>query len=837
MPVQDSTLFIDRLRESGLLDAALLAELELLPEAKDSDPRALARVVFERGWLTRFQLSAVAARRAKDLNLGPYRLIDRLGEGGMGQVYKARHERMGRIVALKVIRKNKLGNDQAVQRFFQEVQAAAQLHHPNIVVAYDAGTIGAVNYLAMEYVDGMDLARLVQESGPLPVQQACEFIRQTALGLQHAHERGIVHRDIKPSNLLLAVSGSESSGGTEPPSEGTIKILDMGLARWHEPGKDRGLTKTGTVIGTPDYLAPEQALDASSADIRADLYSLGCTLHFLLTGKPPFQAESLTELLLKHQMNHPAALEAQRTDVPAGVAAIVRRLMAKRPGDRFPTPEALITALEPYCAADGQAIQRVVTPLAEPADFDAPWHALSDEGLPRRAPSIPTAADSSEARKGQGRAKRTTAYTEFVQRRPSWLPWVLAGGGAIFLLLVSVVIVLLIWHGSQEPIDTPKASRVPPPAQTPVKETPPPPEKQQPAVDDPHPAPQAKVEKPRADVAQELPPDPVETVTIVARPPAVPPQGKPPRAVGEDRLFNRQVGAVTALVASKDGHTALVATTEKGVWVWDMEKNRLQKNLPYRFPVPIETLGLSSDGSQLVAAYQDKLHTWDLTNGRPKIRRLPCRFLSPDGGYALSFSGPPEQRVARLRNVSTDREAHLFSNAPVEPVSASIVPECKRLAVGSTHGEVYLCEWEAEKWRKWKLQGEGAVTVALARQGHRVVTSSTGFGVCVWDAENGKLLRRLDGQSAAPGTLMISDDGRFVIAGDEEGLIRLWHAGSGHVIQEYQGHKGAVTCLAPFTNERFLSGGADGTMRMWRLFPVDKNIITPPTKSARQTSK
>ncbi len=205
MPAErTATSFLDALRASGLLDGARLEELAGCPEANDPAPTPLARAVLKRGWLTRFQLNAIATGRAKDLTIGPYVLLDRLGEGGMGMVYKARHQHMQRVVALKVIRKEKLANPEAVARFYKEVEAAARLHHPNIVLAYDAGQAGNTHYLSMEYVEGVDLARLVREQGPLPVPQACEYVRQAALGLQHAHEKGLVHRDIKPHNLLVS---------------------------------------------------------------------------------------------------------------------------------------------------------------------------------------------------------------------------------------------------------------------------------------------------------------------------------------------------------------------------------------------------------------------------------------------------------------------------------------------------------------------------------------------------------------------------------------------------------------------------------------------------------
>ena len=363
--------FMDSLRASGLLSDAQLAELAKCPEARDPAPTPLARVILQRGWLTRFQLNTIAAGSAKGLTVGPYIVLDRIGEGGMGMIYKARHQHMQRIVALKVIRKEKLASPDAVKRFYQEVQMAGTLHHPNIVLAYDAGQSGNTHYFAMEYIEGVDLAQLVKENGPLSVAQGCEYIRQTALGLQHAHEKGLVHRDVKPSNLLV----SRGAGSD------VVKLLDMGLARV-QGGGDTGLTKIGAVIGTPDYLAPEQAMNSKSADIRADLYSLGCSLHFLLTGKPPFTAGELTEVLLKHQMEKPVPLAEHGIAVPKKVQAILDRLMAKHPDERYQTPDELIEDLKPFCRA---------TTLDEGAfhsssdDAADDWAALSRDGKPPKA--------------------------------------------------------------------------------------------------------------------------------------------------------------------------------------------------------------------------------------------------------------------------------------------------------------------------------------------------------------------------------------------------------------------------------------------------------------------
>jgi CheY-like chemotaxis protein len=282
-----------------------------------------------------------------------YEVLGELGRGGMGVVYKARHHRMDRLVALKVIEKQFLASPDAVQRFYQEARAVAQLCHPNIVLAYDAGEVDDTHYLAMEYIDGTDLARLVKQNGPLPVSLACDFVRQAALGLQHAHERGLVHRDIKPSNMLVTFpvrAGGAAPVGTPSGSGGIIKVLDLGMALLmrapEAPAKPTHLTHVGGVHGTADYMAPEQWVNAHTVDIRADLYSLGCTFYFLLTGCVPFPGDQPMEKMLKHHFDEPAPLEESRPDVPPHVIAIVRRLLAKRPQDRYDEPAKLAEALQ-----------------------------------------------------------------------------------------------------------------------------------------------------------------------------------------------------------------------------------------------------------------------------------------------------------------------------------------------------------------------------------------------------------------------------------------------------------------------------------------------------------
>jgi serine/threonine protein kinase len=271
--------------------------------------------------------------------LGQYDLLLKLGEGGMGQVYKARHRLMDQVVALKVIHQMALDRPDAVERFHREIRALAKLAHPNIVRAQYADHVEGTHFLVMEYVAGPNLADVVREQGPLPVPAACAFIQQAACGLQHAFELGMVHRDIKPSNLLVA-------------PDGQVKILDLGLALIRETAPDtKELTATGQVFGTYDYMAPEQWDDSHGVDIRADLYSLGCTLYFLLTGKPPFGAptySTATQKMKAHTLTPVPSLSASKVDIPKELDGILGRLMAKEPGQRYGSPQELIDALAPF---------------------------------------------------------------------------------------------------------------------------------------------------------------------------------------------------------------------------------------------------------------------------------------------------------------------------------------------------------------------------------------------------------------------------------------------------------------------------------------------------------
>jgi serine/threonine protein kinase len=352
---------LDALRELRLLKPDQLSAIILQDlQGGFSDSPALGKELIQRGWLTPFQVNQLLQDKADELLVGPYILLERLGAGGAGQVFKARHQKMNRVAAVKVIRPDLLSDAEMVSRFYREIEAVSQLVHPNIVHAYDAGPIAAApesgsphatssprrradgprgHFLAMEYLDGIDLAKRVKESGPLSIAEACDYIRQAALGLQYVFENSMVHRDVKPSNLMIV----EDRGSK------ILKILDLGLARFRRGASGETIStltdSRTTMMGTVDYMAPEQAIDSHEVNIRADIYSLGCTLFYLLTGQPPFSGGTDAEKLVRHQLRQPPAIRELRPEVPEQLAAVVATMLAKSPEDRFRKPVELIQAL------------------------------------------------------------------------------------------------------------------------------------------------------------------------------------------------------------------------------------------------------------------------------------------------------------------------------------------------------------------------------------------------------------------------------------------------------------------------------------------------------------
>ena len=420
-------------RKSGLYDEKPFREHFRFDDELPADARECATALIRAGFLTNFQAKQLLAGRHRGFTLGTYRILEPIGQGGMGVVFLGEHTTLKRRVAIKVLPAEKAKDKLSLERFYREARAAAALSHPNIVGLYDVSQGGGVHFLAMEYVEGTDLQALMAKTGPLHYAQAASYVAQAAAGLQHAHGKGIVHRDIKPANLILA-------------KDGVIKLLDLGLARSlsNEADALTGLLGDGEVAGTADYIAPEQAL-GQPADERADIYSLGATLYALVAGHPPFTG-STTQKLMQHQLKEPPSLTKKLAGrVPPALAEVVVKMMSKRPADRYQTPEDVIDALGPWLPAPttGSIVSEPLTPSG-------------------------TKAVRSMTRKKRAASKREDEASGV----PKWV-WGAVAGAALMFVVVGGAAVLL--SGDSKPATNRQSgsyAAAPPPAFPPQGATP-----------------------------------------------------------------------------------------------------------------------------------------------------------------------------------------------------------------------------------------------------------------------------------------------------------------------------------------------------------------------------
>ncbi len=487
--VMSSSTFLGIIRENKLVDESKLQEcLRSLPQSVQTGDDALpiADALVEHKLLSRFQANLLLQGKSKSLRItSKYRLLDRLGAGGMGLVYLCEHIRMKRLVALKVLPNSQSKEPGNLERFYREAQAVAALKHPNIVQAYDVDTDNGIHYLVMEYIDGINLEKLVSKHGPLAPERAAHYMAQAAGGLQHAVERGLVHRDIKPSNLLID-------------REGYIKVLDMGLARFFDTHNDNITEQfdNNAVIGTADFISPEQALNSHDVDIRADIYSLGCTFYFLLAGKAPFHDANLTQKLLLHQIREPLPIEKFVPGIDPDMVAVVSKMMAKKPDDRYQTPGDVVEALAHWTE----------TAIAPPAELPSSTRGTSAERGPGstlsdQAATAPAVPSSRKRLPRGGRGSVTERITESAVRRIDGLPrrdeedglhnkkrWLVGGSLLVVALGTLVLMATKPWDSSKptpvaqahKPIEASDATEiVPKPPEPRIVKKPPPPQKTQ----------------------------------------------------------------------------------------------------------------------------------------------------------------------------------------------------------------------------------------------------------------------------------------------------------------------------------------------------------------------
>jgi eukaryotic-like serine/threonine-protein kinase len=355
--------FVDLVRKSGVVDTKRLTTY--LVEFRGTgtipaEPPKLAGLMVRDGILTIFQAEQILQGKWRRFTIGRYNVLERLGSGRMASIYLCNYPGMSRRVAVKVLPTSRAEDSSSLERFYREARVLAALRHPNIVRAYDLDQDDKLHFLIMEYVDGSSLQEIVEKAGPLDVSRAAHYIRQAALGLQHIHEIGVVHRDIKPDDILVDRGG-------------IVKIIDMGLARFDQEGiKVSAGRYDDYVLGTPDYIAPEQALDPHGVDIRADIYSLGATFYFCLTGRPPFGEGTSAQKLIWHQTRRPESIRQLRLEVPMRLATLIEQMMAKDPAQRPQTPQEIADALAPL----------TVEPIGPPPEEEMPHLSPAARAVP-----------------------------------------------------------------------------------------------------------------------------------------------------------------------------------------------------------------------------------------------------------------------------------------------------------------------------------------------------------------------------------------------------------------------------------------------------------------------
>jgi serine/threonine protein kinase/formylglycine-generating enzyme required for sulfatase activity len=749
-----------------------------------------------------------------------YQIIRELGRGGMGVVYLAHNQLMGRDEVLKVVSQHLLDRKGILERFLREIRAAAKLHHPNVVSAYSAFRSGESIVFAMEYVAGLDLAKMVAAKGPLPVAHACYFVHQVTLGLQHAHEQGLVHRDIKPANLMLARDGKRA----------IVKVLDFGLAKaTREQPHDGGLTSEGQMLGTPDCIAPEQIRDAQSADIRADIYSLGCTLYYLLTGGPPFRAQNLWDLYQAHFSMDADPLNLVRPEVPVELAALVAKMMAKEPERRFQTPAEVARALTPFfkpepvqaapLRSDLSAADAPSTVAAEPQPVPAPprpdtrWESLIDFKAPEPTPASALVTPPAQPPRGPRRV---------------W-PWIAAAGGFVAVVLLGIVIHITI-ERNRVTVDvqrTPEVAKrvekapVPPAAE---KKT----EPERPVIE----------AKPAPEPAS--PPAAPAKVLAETRPASSPERDDPwPQSRNPGGLvFPAMNGPILAL--SQDGR--LVAQHQADQPLRITKAPDPAKALECGAALRLAGATFSPDGTSIAGHGDSQFVTlWDTASGK-EVRQLIVDDKVPRHTADVAFSADGTLLAAvifqfhriKVFDTATGQLQHTLAGHTTNPRSAAFSPDGPRLASGGgVQGEKGDAPGELKLWglatgECQSLAGHAVRTqsVVFSTDGRFLVSAGADRLAKVWDVKTLACVATFDRHTTPLAGARFSPDGRLVASVARENAVRVWERATGREVAVLTGFPGTPTLVQFSPRGRWIFAAAKNVLKSWETPAVQEG--TPP---------
>ncbi|VTS02572.1 WD40 repeat domain-containing serine/threonine-protein kinase [Tuwongella immobilis] len=653
--------------------------------------------------------------------VGNYRLMERIGEGGMGQVFRGEHVKLGRIVAIKLIHPELLQTPRLVKRFVREVRAAARVDHPLIVRAYDAESDGNIHYLVMEWIDGQDLKSIVARRGPLPVPEVLRIALEVALALDHLHQLGMVHRDLKPSNLI------------QVRTTGQVKLLDLGLARLTEhdgpvdTSQTQTMTRQGDILGTPDFMAPEQAMNAKDVDIRADLYSLGCTLYYLLTASVPFPGGNTIEKLLRQWHEPPPDLRRFRPDVPEPVAALVSQLMAKSLEHRFATPRVVVDALRSLASRPvplAMPVEDATIPQVEPVE--AVWQQQFSDWVE----SDSTLEEATRATKQATRPKRRS------------IAWLAASGMAAAALAVLVMLFL-------NPAPTPNPTDESANSSANAKESADALERDRwyAVIDRQHGTPEAIA---AAENLRKL----VSPLTLLPRNGA----NGPHIRIGEAN--RRHGGWIRGIAASADGERIVTGGWDRIVRIWNRQPWKLRETRSGH-DTPIWNVAISPNG----------------------------RWVAGISGFDTLFDGDVGmERSLRLWDLVEGGEREVFDNMRYGwSVSAAFTPDSKRLLVGQYDSAMLWDLEKSEPVRHFRTDGMNwCMATAVSPDGKFAFTGG-GFRdhIRVWELDTGKLVRAFSKSHGPPRCLAIADDGRR-LAECSDGTVRVWDWTTGTMLREFR---------------------------------------------------